>query len=61
MTEQKEGINVTALREIKLLKELSDHPNIVAMIEAFPLKKNVLLVRVRLRTSRVCVIARVWP
>mmetsp|Transcript_42543 Transcript_42543/g.127592 ORF Transcript_42543/g.127592 Transcript_42543/m.127592 type:complete len:371 (-) Transcript_42543:442-1554(-) len=44
ITEQKEGINVTALREIKLLKELSGSPSIVSLVEAFPLKKNVLLV-----------------
>uniref|UniRef100_A0A1D1XSK4 Cyclin-dependent kinase D-1 n=1 Tax=Anthurium amnicola TaxID=1678845 RepID=A0A1D1XSK4_9ARAE len=40
---QKEGINVTALREIKLLKELKD-PNIIELIDAFPHKGNLHLV-----------------
>ncbi|KAG1652974.1 hypothetical protein FOA52_007876 [Chlamydomonas sp. UWO 241] len=44
VTELKEGINVTALREIKLLKELGGHPHVVEMIEALVQKKNVLLV-----------------
>ncbi|KAG1676977.1 hypothetical protein FOA52_014854 [Chlamydomonas sp. UWO 241] len=41
VTELKEGINVTALREIKLLKELGGHPHVVEMIEALVQKKNV--------------------
>ncbi|XP_078441275.1 cyclin-dependent kinase D-1-like [Wolffia australiana] len=40
---QKEGINFTALREIKLLKELKD-PNIIELIDAFPHKDNLHLV-----------------
>lgn len=40
---QKEGVNFTALREIKLLKELNDH-NIIELIDAFPHKGNLHLV-----------------
>ncbi|KAI3848919.1 hypothetical protein MKW98_014453 [Papaver atlanticum] len=40
---QKEGVNFTALREIKLLKELKD-PNIIELIDAFPHKDNLHLV-----------------
>uniref|UniRef100_A0A6N2MSW4 Protein kinase domain-containing protein n=1 Tax=Salix viminalis TaxID=40686 RepID=A0A6N2MSW4_SALVM len=40
---QKEGVNFTALREIKLLKELKD-PNIIELIHAFPHKGNLHLV-----------------
>ncbi|KAK4742858.1 hypothetical protein SAY87_000859 [Trapa incisa] len=40
---QKEGVNFTALREIKLLKELKD-PNIIELIDAFPHKGNLHLV-----------------
>lgn len=40
---QKEGINFTALREIKLLKELKS-PNIIELIDAFPHKGNLHLV-----------------
>ncbi|CAI9300379.1 unnamed protein product [Lactuca saligna] len=40
---QKEGVNFTTLREIKLLKELKD-PNIIELIDAFPHKGNLLLV-----------------
>ncbi|KAG0473865.1 hypothetical protein HPP92_015722 [Vanilla planifolia] len=39
----KEGINFTALREIKLLKEIKD-PNIIELIDAFPHKGNLHLV-----------------
>lgn len=39
----KEGVNVTALREIKLLKELS-HPNIIQLIDAYPHKQNLHIV-----------------
>ncbi|KAF9596674.1 hypothetical protein IFM89_012873 [Coptis chinensis] len=41
--QQKEGVNFTALREIKLLKELKD-PNIIQLIDAFPHKGNLHLV-----------------
>ncbi|KAJ6672660.1 CELL DIVISION PROTEIN KINASE [Salix viminalis] len=40
---QKEGVNFTALREIKLLKEVKD-PNIIELIDAFPHKGNLHLV-----------------
>ncbi|KAK9706983.1 hypothetical protein RND81_07G165100 [Saponaria officinalis] len=40
---QKEGVNFTALREIKLLKELKD-PNVIQLIDAFPHKENLHLV-----------------
>ncbi|GAA0169208.1 non-receptor serine/threonine protein kinase [Lithospermum erythrorhizon] len=40
---QKDGVNFTALREIKMLKELK-HPNIIELIDAFPHKGNLHLV-----------------
>ena len=40
-----QGIDVTALREIKILRELHGHPNIVNLEAAWAMKKNVLLVR----------------
>ncbi|KAJ8638480.1 hypothetical protein MRB53_012747 [Persea americana] len=43
LAQYKEGVNFTALREIKLLKELKD-PNIIELIDAFPHKGNLLLV-----------------
>ncbi|CAM6085802.1 unnamed protein product [Calypogeia fissa] len=39
----KEGVNVTALREIKLLKELRD-PNIIELVDVYPHKRNLHLV-----------------
>lgn len=39
----KEGVNVTALREIKLLRELQG-PHIVQLIDVFPHKQNLSLV-----------------
>jgi len=39
----KEGVNVTALREIKLLKELHG-PHIVQLLDVFPHKQNLSLV-----------------
>ncbi|KAJ7556215.1 hypothetical protein O6H91_05G074600 [Diphasiastrum complanatum] len=39
----KEGVHVTALREIKLLKELHD-PNIIELIDVYPHKRNLNLV-----------------
>ena len=39
----KEGVNVTALREIKLLKELQ-HPSIIQLIDVYPNKTNLNLV-----------------
>ncbi|KAK9105818.1 hypothetical protein Scep_022662 [Stephania cephalantha] len=38
-----DGVNFTALREIKILKELKD-PNIIELIDAFPHKGNLHLV-----------------
>lgn len=40
---QKDGVNITALREIKMLKELN-HPHIILLIDAFPHKENLHLV-----------------
>ncbi|XP_019176934.1 PREDICTED: cyclin-dependent kinase D-1-like [Ipomoea nil] len=40
---EKEGVDFTALREIKLLKELKD-PNIIELSDAFPHKGNLHLV-----------------
>ncbi|CAH8357326.1 unnamed protein product [Eruca vesicaria subsp. sativa] len=40
---QKEGVNITALREIKMLKELK-HQHIILLIDAFPHKQNLHLV-----------------
>lgn len=39
-----QGVHVTALREMKLLRELH-HPNVIALRDVFPLKKNIALVR----------------
>lgn len=39
-----QGVNVTALREIKLLRELRS-PYIVRLLDVFPHKHNLLLVR----------------
>ncbi|KAG0571123.1 hypothetical protein KC19_6G212900 [Ceratodon purpureus] len=39
----KEGVNVTALREIKLLKELHD-PHIIELVDVYPHKRNLHLV-----------------
>ena len=40
---RREGVNFTALREIKLLKELDD-PNIIKMIDVYSHKRNLYLV-----------------
>uniref|UniRef100_A0A8C6PMP5 Cyclin-dependent kinase 7 n=1 Tax=Nothobranchius furzeri TaxID=105023 RepID=A0A8C6PMP5_NOTFU len=42
-TEAKDGVNRTALREIKLLQELH-HPNIIGLLDAFGHKSNISLV-----------------
>lgn len=39
----KEGVNVTALREIKLLKELYD-PNVIELVDVYQHKRNLYLV-----------------
>ncbi|XP_021888334.1 cyclin-dependent kinase D-2 isoform X1 [Carica papaya] len=52
---QKEGLNFTALREIKLLKELK-HPNIIELIDAFPDKGNLHLVFEYMQTDLEAVI-----
>uniref|UniRef100_UPI00358EB1CA cyclin-dependent kinase 7 isoform X1 n=2 Tax=Myxine glutinosa TaxID=7769 RepID=UPI00358EB1CA len=41
--EAKDGVNRTALREIKLLQELC-HPNIIGLLDAFGHKSNISLV-----------------
>ncbi|GJP36361.1 hypothetical protein CLOM_g20875 [Closterium sp. NIES-68] len=41
--DSKEGVNVTALREIKLLQELH-HPHIIELIDIYPHKRNLNLV-----------------
>jgi len=41
-----QGVHVTALREMKLLRELQ-HPNVIALRDVFPLKKNIALVGLR--------------
>ncbi|KAF5832315.1 kinase-like domain-containing protein [Dunaliella salina] len=43
ITDSKEGVHVTALREMKLLREIQ-HPNVIALRDVFPLKKNIALV-----------------
>lgn len=39
-----QGVHVTALREMKLLKEIH-HPNIIKLRDVFTVKKNIMLVR----------------
>lgn len=51
----KEGVNFTALREIKLLKELKD-PNIIELIDAFPHDGNLHLVFEFMQTDLEAVI-----
>ncbi len=47
----RQGVNMTALREIKLLRELHS-PYIVRLLDIFPHKRNLSLVRSRApRTS----------
>ena len=46
----KEGVNVTALREIKLLRELHG-PHIVQLIDVFPHKQNLSLVNLLYDTT----------
>lgn len=42
-TEAKDGINRTAIREIKFLRDLS-HPNVISLLDVFGTKSNVSLV-----------------
>ncbi|DBB14813.1 hypothetical protein WJX82_002302 [Trebouxia sp. C0006] len=51
----KEGVNVTALREIKLLKELHG-PHIVQLLDVFPHKQNLSLVFEYMQTDLEVVI-----
>ena len=44
----KEGVNVTALREIKLLKELHG-PHVIQLLDVFPHKRNLSLVGILCR------------
>ena len=39
----KEGVNMTALREIRFLKELR-HVHVVELLDVFPHKRNLMLV-----------------
>lgn len=48
-----QGINMTALREIKLLKEL-ESPYIVRLLDVFPHKRNLSLVLSRLLIKSYC-------
>uniref|UniRef100_A0A1D1ZS62 [RNA-polymerase]-subunit kinase n=1 Tax=Auxenochlorella protothecoides TaxID=3075 RepID=A0A1D1ZS62_AUXPR len=41
--EKGEGVNVTALREVKLLRELH-HPNIVRLLDVWPSRRGIALV-----------------
>ncbi|EIE18761.1 Pkinase-domain-containing protein [Coccomyxa subellipsoidea C-169] len=51
----KEGINMTALREIKLLREL-ESPYIVQLLDVFPHKRNLSLVYEFLDSDLECLI-----
>ncbi|GFR47704.1 hypothetical protein Agub_g9457 [Astrephomene gubernaculifera] len=42
-TDGKKGLDPTALREIKLLRELQ-HPHVIRLLDAYPKKKSVVLV-----------------
>lgn len=42
-TEAKDGINRTAIREIKILRDL-DHPNVIGLLDIFGSRSNVSLV-----------------
>ena len=46
-----EGIPSTALREVSLLKELTGHPNVVALLEVIYMKKTLYLVFPYLETD----------
>ena len=48
----KEGVNVTALREIKLLKELHG-PHVIQLLDVFPHKRNLSLVGILCRLRPV--------
>jgi cyclin-dependent kinase 7 len=55
MREKKDGVNFTALREIKLLKELKD-PNIIELIDCFAYKDSLHLVFELMETDLEAVI-----
>ncbi|OCF35097.1 CMGC/CDK/CDK7 protein kinase [Kwoniella heveanensis BCC8398] len=53
--EMKDGLDMTALREVKFLQELH-HPNIIALLDVFSVKQNVNLVLEFLDTDLEAVI-----
>lgn len=52
-----QGVNVTALREVKFLREL-DSPYIVRLLDVFPQKRGISLVRARRGAARRCTARR---
>ena len=53
--EMKDGLDMTALREVKFLQELH-HPNIIMLLDVFSVKQNVNLVLEFLATDLEAVI-----
>ncbi|WWC62817.1 uncharacterized protein I303_105415 [Kwoniella dejecticola CBS 10117] len=53
--EMKDGLDMTALREVKFLQELH-HPNIIALLDVFSVKQNINLVLEFLDTDLEAVI-----
>jgi cyclin-dependent kinase 7 len=53
--EMKDGLDMTALREVKFLQELH-HPNIIMLLDVFSVKQNVNLVLEFLSTDLEAVI-----
>ncbi|EIW67721.1 hypothetical protein TREMEDRAFT_33381 [Tremella mesenterica DSM 1558] len=53
--EMKDGLDMTALREVKFLQELR-HPNIIALLDVFSVKQNINLVLEFLDTDLEAVI-----
>ncbi len=54
------GINMTALREIKLLREI-DNPYIVRLLDVFPHKRNLSLVSTPLSPDSSCPALKIGP